>query len=686
MIEEKAKLLTNTQLSRRAVIYVRQSTLRQTVENTESTQKQYALKERARTLGWPIDRIGVIDCDQGHSGASSEGRTGFQQLVAAVGLGEVGLVLGLEVSRLARNSSDWHRLLELCSMTQTWISDEDGLYDPQAFNDRLLLGLKGTMSEAELHVLRARLRGGILNKARRGELALQLPVGLVRTLDSQVVLDPDVQVRKVLTYFFEIFRRTGSASKTVRTFRKEGVLFPFRERTGPGKGTLSWGAMTHDRALKILHNPCYAGAFVYGRRRCVRFPDGKCRIRDKSQEEWTVLIPDAHPGYIGWADYQENLTRLRDNAQAHGAERPRGPAREGCALLQGLVLCGRCGQRMTVRYESRGKKTVPVYVCQRSAIEGGMEHAVCQSVTGHRIDRLVGERVLSQMEPTTMETVLAVQRELLGRAEEVLILYRQTLDRLRHEAVVAETRYRCVDPANRLVASTLEADWNASLTRLSQAQEELMRKEEEKKGELDAQLAEALQTIPQTFERLWNDPETPDREKKRWIRLLVEDVTLLKQDSKIDVHLRYRGGMSESHALSPSLKPGDFRKTDEAVVAEIDRLLENMTDSELVEELANRGCLNAEGGPYQCRHIQSLRHRYRLPNLRERMERRGWRTLKEVALALEISPPTLLDRVHKGLVPARIIDNRGTCLFPPEVELALGGLKGKNSVSQGKTP
>jgi len=372
--------VTASQLKRDAYLYIRQSTIRQVVENTESTQRQYALRQRAVALGWPLDRIIIIDNDQGQSGVLPEVRAGFQRLVAEVGMGQAGIVLGLEVSRLARNNSDWHRLLEICALTDTLILDEDGLYDPSHFNDRLLLGLKGTMSEAEIHVLKARLRGGILNKAKRGELECPLPIGLLYNTEGEVVLDPDTQVQESLHLLFRAFRRTGSAMATVKVFRKQGLKFPRRLRGGPNKGDLVWGSLDHKRVLDILHNPRYTGAFVFGRGRTYKRPNGTLGYRKLSQDQWDVLIHDAHPGYITWQEYEENERRLKENATAFGSERHRSPPREGPALLQGLALCGLCGTPMAVRYHQRYDHLVPDYVCQRGCVRRG--ERVCQIVPG----------------------------------------------------------------------------------------------------------------------------------------------------------------------------------------------------------------------------------------------------------------------------------------------------------------
>src|SRR5487761_1076802 len=307
---EAHQKITAAHLSRMAYLYVRQSTLRQVFENTESTQRQYALRERAVALGWPIDRIVVIDSDLGQSGASAADREGFQCLVTEVSLGRVGIVLGLEVSRLARNNTDWHRLLELCALSDTLILDEDGLYDPASFNDRLLLGLKGTMSEAELHVLKARLRGGILNKVRRGEYRCPLPTGFAYDEIGDVVLDPDSQIRETIAYFFETFSRVGSACQTVKVFRREGLCFPSRVRN---QKTTIFQPLTISTAIRTLNNPRYAGVYVYGRRHYRRAPDGKKLLRKREPGDWLAYIPDAHPGYIPWEQFQQNLKIMEAN-------------------------------------------------------------------------------------------------------------------------------------------------------------------------------------------------------------------------------------------------------------------------------------------------------------------------------------------------------------------------------------
>ena len=503
-METMSQKVMSSHLSRDAYLYIRQSTIRQVFENTESTKRQYALRQRAVVLGWPNERIHVIDSDLGQSGASAAKREGFQHLVTEVSLGRAGIVLGLEVSRLARNSTDWHRLLEICALSDTLILDEDGLYNPNDFNDRLLLGLKGTMSEAELHMIRARLRGGILNKARRGELATLLPTGFVYDEQHRVQLDPDCQVRESISLFFQAYLRTGSATATVRYFREQGLLFPVRIRSGPRKGELIWGELGHARALQVLHNPRYAGAFFYGRRRRRKRADGRTFDENPPRKQWHAWIPNAHEGYIALEEYEENQRRLRQYAQAHGRERRNGPPREGTALLQGIVMCGICGHRMTVRYHVRKGQTYPDYLCQRDGIENARR--ICQQIPGTEIDKAIGNLLLETLTPMTLDVALAVQQELSTRLEEADRLREQQVERARYEAELAQQRFMRVDPHNRFVANTLEADWNEKLRILAETQEECERQRAADLIRINGEQRNRVMKLAADFPRLWNDP------------------------------------------------------------------------------------------------------------------------------------------------------------------------------------
>jgi DNA invertase Pin-like site-specific DNA recombinase len=662
MNPEASQKVSARHLARKAYLYVRQSTLRQVMENTESTQRQYALRQRAIALGWPADQVITIDTDLGQSGASAADREGFQRLVTEVGLGRAGIVMGLEVSRLARNSSDWHRLLEICALTDTLILDEDGIYDPAHFNDRLLLGLKGTMSEAELHLLRARLRGGILNKARRGELESPLPIGFVYDASARVILDPDLQIQQAVRTLFQTFRRTGSAAATVKYFRKEGLRFPRRVKTEPSRGEVVWADVEHSSVLRILHNPRYAGAFFYGRTRSQKVPGPGEHYRILPREDWTALLPGAHAGYISWQEFEDNQRRLRENACARGTERRHGPPREGPALLQGLVICGRCGERMTVRYVWRTGGLVPYYVCQREGIQKAQP--ICQCISGASLDRAVGKLLLEVVTPMALEVALAVQEEIRTRALEADSLRRKQTERARYEAELARRRYMRVDPENRLVADALEADWNARLRAQREAEEEYQRQREADQGVLDEQQRKRIAALATDVPQLWNDPKVPDRERKRIVRLLLEDVTL-KKGQELTAHLRFRGGATRTLMIPLPLPAWALRQTSPTVVSEVDRLLDNHTDAEIASILTQRGLRSNAGKPINALMIWRVRHHYGLKDRYRRLREQGLLTLSEIARRLAVHTETIKVWRRMALIRACAYNDKGQYLYAP---------------------
>jgi DNA invertase Pin-like site-specific DNA recombinase len=660
---DRTQKITPRHLRRQAYLYVRQSTLRQVVENTESTQRQYALRQRAVALGWPIEQVVVIDRDLGQSGASAADREGFQQLVRDVGLGRAGLVMGLEVSRLEGISMDWHRLLEICALTETLILDEDGLYDPAHFNDRLLLGLKGTMSEAELHVLRARLRGGIVNKARRGELEVPLPVGFVYDADGRVGLDPDRQVQDTIRAFFQTFRRTGSATATVKAFRDQQVPFPRRARYGPHQGETLWGRLEHSRVLWVLHNPRYAGAFFFGRSRQRHTADARLVSERLPREEWTALIPNAHVGYITWEDFEENQRRLRENAQANGADRRRSPPREGPALLQGLAVCGICGDRMTVRYHRRQGIAWPTYVCQRRGI--AQAEPICQSIPGCGLDHAIGRVLLETVTPLTLEITLTVQQELQTRLDETDRLHRRAVERARYEADLARRRYWQVDPANRLVADELEAHWNRALQQVTEAQEIYERQRHADRVAVDTDARARILALATDFPRLWHDPHTPDRERKRMVRLLMDDVTLIKAADGLTAHVRFRGGATTTLTLARALNAWQLRETSVEIVTLIDQLLDSHADRDIATILNARGYLSGTGQPFQRGIVKHLRHGHHLRSLYERLRARGLLTRAEMADRLKVSADTVKIWGRHGLLPRHRCNDKLEFLYEP---------------------
>lgn len=663
MKEETHGKVQARHLKRTAYLYIRQSSLRQVFENTESTKRQYALKQKAVALGWSLDRIAVIDSDQGQSGASAADRAGFQKLVTEVGIGRAGLVMGLEVSRLARNSSDWHRLLEMCALSDTLILDEDGVYDPAHFNDRLLLGLKGTMSEAELHILKARLIGGILNKARRGELQSRLPIGLVFDAAGHVALEPDQRVQQSIRVLFETFRRTGSASATVRTFREQHLRFPRRVGHGPHKGEVVWSNLEHHRALWVLHNPRYAGAYFYGRtrqRKVIEPGNGRWKL---PREEWIALIKSAHSGYISWEQFEENQRRLLENSAAHGADRKRSPPREGPALLQGMVICALCGKRMTVRYHHRGRALIPEYVCQRE----GIEHAepICQHVPGASVDTAIGNLLVETVSPIALEVALAVQQELQLRLEEADGLRSKRVEQARYEGELARRRYMRVDPENRLVADSLEAEWNAKLRALTEAQEEHERQRQAARVQLDEGQRQRILALATDFPRLWKDPATPHRERKRMARLLLEDVTLLKSKEAITAHVRFRGGVTKTITLPPPLPAWALRKTSADVIAEIDRLLDDHTDTEIARILTERGFRSGMGKSINAMMVTRVREHYHLKRRYQRLRERGMLTLAEVARKLGVCQASAKVWRRAGLLRAHAYNDKNQYLYEP---------------------
>ncbi|WP_136245445.1 recombinase family protein [Mycobacterium intracellulare] len=664
MSEQTASKVTGAHLARTAYLYVRQSTLRQVLTNTESATRQYALRQKAIALGWQAEAIVTIDTDQGQSGASAADREGFQHLVAEVSMGRAGIVLGLEVSRLARNNADWHRLLEICAMSATLICDEDGLYDPADFNDRLLLGLKGTMSEAELHFIRARLIGGQLSKARRGELQMGLPVGLVYDPTGKVALDPDTGVQQALRQVFTLFARTGSARATVQQFNADKLLFPVRVRTGARKGELAWMPLQHWRVLRTLHNPRYAGAFAYGRRRERLAANGKKTLETVPREQWIALIRDAHPGYISWDPYETNQRLLLGNATAHGSDRAAGPAREGTALLQGLAICGRCGRRMTVRSHPRRGVEVPDYQCQNRCIQDGT--ARCQAVPGAVVDDAVGSLLLDTLTPHALEVALTVQAELHTRAAEADALRRGHVERARHRADLARRRYLAVDPDNRLVADSLEADWNDALRALQTAHEDYERASAAATATLTDELKDRIHSLATDFPALWSNPNTQQRDRKRMVRLLVDDVTLHKTDS-INLHVRLRGG--QTHSLVVAIPPTSWqaRQTRPDTLAALDRLLDTHTDAETADALNVAGHCSGENKPFTTGIVVHIRRKYHLPSHADRLRAQGLLTANELAQRLCVHRSTIKSWTKSGILNSHKANDKNERLYEPPI-------------------
>jgi DNA invertase Pin-like site-specific DNA recombinase len=658
-----ASKVTAAHLSRRALLYIRQSSLKQVLHNTESAIRQYDLRGKAIALGWDASQITVIDIDQGQSGASAADREGFQQLVAEVSLGRAGIVLGLECSRLARNSADWHQLLELCGLTGTLICDEDGLYDPRNFNDRLLLGLKGALSEAELHFIRARLRGGQLSKARRGELIMPLPIGLVYDAAAHVILDPDTAIQGALRHLFTTFEATGSATAVVKAFRGAGLSFPWRHQKGPRKGEVDWQPLRHHAVLRVLHNPRYAGAFTYGRTTHQIRPGGKDSARKLPREEWTSFIPGAHPGYITLDQYDANIAKLAANAAAHGRDRSAGPPREGAALLQGIIICGRCGTRMTVRYHHRRGTDWPDYLCQRDGIENARR--ICAAVPGAGLDQATGQLLIGTLTPLAVEAALTVTAELEHRAAEAGALRAAHVERARYHADLARRRYLAVDPANRLVADTLEAGWNTALRELNDAQAAYDKAREQHTGQLTPAQKARIGQLVTDLPAIWNDPATPMRERKRIARLLLTDVTVARTADTITAHVRLRGGQDHTLTLPMPETGPEARRTPPQVIAAIDELLDEHTSGEAAAILNQRGLNSGTGEPFHQRMLDQIIRAYRLRSRRQRLRATGMLTLAETAAAHGVANNTIKAWRRAGIVTGTRYNDKGEFLYHP---------------------
>jgi DNA invertase Pin-like site-specific DNA recombinase len=506
-------------LARYAIVYVRQSTMQQVYRHQESTRLQYALVDRAVALGWSPAQVLVIDEDQGRSGSNAEGRPGFQRLVAEVGLNHVGLVLGTDMSRLARSSRDWYQLLEICAVFFTLLADADGLYDPSTYNDRLLLGLKGTMSEAELHILKQRLLEGKRAKARRGELSLRLPMGYIRHPSGEVMKDPDAQARSVIETIFTQFERRGTLYGVLRYLVEQGLRLPYRLAGGARKGELEWRRPNRVTLSNLLHNPIYAGAYVYGRRPTDarrKLPGRPATGRvQATPEQWQVLLKDRLPAYIDWAQYERNLRQLAANtAQALGV------VRGGPSLLSGLLICGRCGRRMATQYNNNG--TGLRYVCARLMVD--YAEPLCQSLIGTALDAAIGRLVLEALQPAALEISLQVAADLEAERTREHAQWQQRLERAAYTVQRAERQYQAVEPENRLVARTLERQWEEALAAQAALAADYERYLTSTPSSLSAQERAAIRRLAADIPALWEAPTTTAAERQAIVRQLIERV------------------------------------------------------------------------------------------------------------------------------------------------------------------
>jgi DNA invertase Pin-like site-specific DNA recombinase len=669
MMPDAAKL-TPSQLRRAAVVYVRQSSPSQLERNTESTQRQYALVNRAVELGFPRAAVVVIDEDLGVSGAGVAERSGFARLAAEVALGHVGLVLGLEVSRLARNNADWYRLLDLCAITDTLIGDGDGLYHPRAFNDRLVLGLKGTMSEAELHVLRARLEGGIRSKAARGELRRGLPVGFVwGEADGEVRFHPDEQVCGAIRTVLARFAELGSVRATWLWFRAEGLAFPLQATTLGGPDQIRWVTPTYTAIHRVVASPVYAGAYVYGKTRHERYVTETGQVRTRSrrlpQAEWEVLIPDHHPGFIDWATYQANQARIAANIRPQ-AHQPGGAVREGAALLQGIAVCGRCGRRLAVHY--RGRNSTPGYHCAGRILVNG-RGVWCLSVGGIQLDQAVTGAFVAALTPAGLQAAVAAAEQLEADHDAALAQWRLEVERARHQATKAERRYLAVDPDNRLVARGLERDWEAKLAALDAAEAELASRERRRPRTLTSAERAAIGALGGDVARVWSASTTTDRDRKELLRTLLEEVIVNVDRDAAQAHLtmRWRGGaISQLDVALPRSHPPKIR-TDEDTIALVRRLAAHYPDAQIAGILNRQGRRSARGQRFTASIVQSLRHHWGIPRYQPPAESPQGEvvTITKTAELLGVVPST----VHRWLADGFIAGEQPTPGAPWQIRI-----------------
>ena len=639
-------------LTRAAFVYLRQSTPAQVENNRESTLRQYALVSKATSLGWPTEQVVLLDEDLGVSGSGIVERSGFARLTAEVALGHVGIVLGLEVSRLARNNADWYRLLDLCGITNTLIGDGDGIYDAANYNDRLLLGLKGTMSEAELHILRARLLGGIRNKAARGELRRGLPVGFVwGDEDGEIRFDPNEAVCAAIRAVFARFSEFGSARRVWLWFRSESLSFPLRRHYGH---EIQWITPTYIAIYHVLTNPVYAGAYTYGKTRREVTLDAsgtrKKRARKLPQSQWAVFIPNHHEGYIDWTTYEANRTRIASNTHPRPHQPGSGAVREGDALLQGLAVCGHCGRKLRTHYT--GRTSSPGYHCAGENIANG-RGVYCLNIGGTQVDEAVARAMLTALEPLGIKAAIAAAERLESDRHSALAQWRLAVERASYEAQRAERRYRAVDAENRLVARGLEMEWEKCLRELDRAKSELQRREALQPITLSDSQRKRLLALGSDLHSVWDTATTSPRDKKELLRTVLEEVIVAveKPQRRIQLTLRWRGGSLTEITLEPPRRQATVR-TDEDTIALIRRLADHYPDATIAGILNRQERRTAYGHRFTANLVASLRRHWRIPCYERPSEAPEGKllTIAQTAALLGTAASTIHRWVNEGII------------------------------------
>jgi len=643
-------------LAKLAIIYVRQSSTRQVRENVESTQLQYALVDRARAYGWPGDRIEVIDDDLGISGQSLEGREGFQRLLAEISLGHVGIVFGIEMSRLARNCRDWHQLLELCAVFDSLLGDADGIYDPREYNDRLLLGLKGTMSEAELHILRGRLDAGRKNKARRGEYFAQAPIGYVRT-DDGMALEPDEQAHHVIQMIFDKFDELGSANAVLRFLRRESLRIGVRQAHGATSGLLEWRAPNRSTITRILHHPIYAGAYVFGRSRTE--PNHEVSGERKSgrrlagRDEWQVLLHDKLPAYITWEQWEKNQQRLQENSTSFSAGPPR-----GASLIAGRITCGKCDARMPVSYKDNH---VPYFTCSAARMNFG--EPLCQSFEASSVELLVEQLVLTALKPASVELSMQAAESIEADRARLEKQYLLSVQRATYDAELARRRYEEVDPSNRLVAAELERRWESILQVQRKAEEALNRFRQESPTKLTPDQRSSILELANDLSALWSSDSTTGIDRQQIVRSIVDDIVVevIDNSERLSVTVQWAGGFQSRHEARRHVQSFSQLDGSEALAKRIQQLYdEGYPLSEIAKQLNDEGYRPAKGERFTqtsmgalCRMLRRKGVIAKSPNIQPHFWRAGVLCNK-----LGIGKPTISGWRNRGWVQVRQVGCR----------------------------
>jgi DNA invertase Pin-like site-specific DNA recombinase len=634
---------------------------------------QRALRERLLELGWNKTQVTVIDEDQGLSGRHVSGREGFQKLAADVGLGKVGILVGYEVSRLARNCADWHRLLELCAVFDTLIGDTDGIYNPRDFNDRLLLGLKGTMSEAELHSLRLRLNAGRLSKARRGELVHHLPTGLLRTSVGEVIFDPDASVRERIALVFAKFSELGSVQKVLRCLVRNQLKLPRRQTSGLHAGQVVWKEPSREALHTILKNPAYAGAFVYGRRsfdptRQIPGRPGTGKLR-RPKSQWIALVKDVYPAYISWSQYERIQKTIEENRQRmEPLFTRRQGIRQGAALLTGLVRCGHCGHAMHVAYE----KNRFVYVCNGARSMYGKPS--CQFLGGRAIDEAILQEFFAALRPAEIDALEQVGVKQADRHGELIHHLEQEAARLEYAARRAERQYQCVDPENRLIAATLEKRWEAALEEMEEAKAKLADacRTNPSPPVIPPKLLAAFADAGQRLPEMWEDLSVET--KKSLLRTLIGGVNLRRlPNAAVQIRLVWRGGLVSERTMRVPVLTLHNTELEEKLVQRIRQLSEEgLSEKQIAERLNQEGFIPCRGPSFTSRGVASFKVRHGIMSNRERARRgelaSSAYTLQEMARLLNVAPHWFHGRMKDGTLKIEK-DPRYDCyLFPKDQE------------------